>query len=300
MLGIAPAAVIAPVGTSGADSLAVPFAIDASGMVLGRQNFGISFDDSTFVQSYAVNQPSVSGALSTNDVFDGPLSGGTAFSPYLFPGLTPDVWFGQTRGAASIAGGQLGITSPPSGAAGPVNIKLIFPDGEQVFAPEFFTYSTFPEYAVLSGSGPNGGAPAQVLGYGLPLNPTGGTVRVGSNQAAITPAANSIIPFSAEPFPSTILSYTFPPGTPGLADLTVTTPNGSGTLPKSVYYAQRVSRITPRLIHFAAVLFDPKRNQSLSVGWRPHRRFFRQLRVSLSVRLRLRLKERQRNLPVWR
>jgi IPT/TIG domain len=264
--GIAPATLISPVGTSGANALAVPFAIDASGMVLGRQNYGISFDDSTFVQNYAANQPSVSGDLPTNSVFDGPLSGGTVFSPYLFPDLTPDVWFGQTRGSASVAGGQLSVTSPPSTVPGPVNIKMIFPDGEQIFAPEFFTYSTYPEYAVLSGSSPSGGAPGQVLGYGLPLGPAGGTLTVGGNQATITPPATSFIPFSAEPFPSTILSYTFPPGTPGLADLTVTTPNGGGTLPKSIFYAESVTDYSSPDT-FAAVLFDPKRNQVyLSAG----------------------------------
>lgn len=266
VLGIAPATVVSPVNISGANALAVPFAIDPSGMVLGLQNYGISFDDSTFVQNYAANQPSVSGSLPTNAVFDGPLSGGTAFSPYLFPDLTPDVWFGQTRGSASIVGSQLNVTSPPSAVPGPMNIKMIFPDGEQIFAPEFFTYSTFPEYAVFSGSSPNGGAPGQVLGYGLPVSPGGGTLTVGGNQATITPPANSFIPFSGEPFPSTILSYTFPPGTPGPADLTVTTPNGSRTLPKSIYYAKSVTDYSSPDT-FAAVLFDPKRNQVyLSAG----------------------------------
>jgi hypothetical protein len=44
-----------------------------------------------------------------------------------------------------------------------VNIKFIYPDGEQGLYPELFSYSTFPEYAVTSRSSPQGGAAAQVL-----------------------------------------------------------------------------------------------------------------------------------------
>ena len=248
------------------NGVATPFAIDSGGMILGLQIYGISFDDSTFYQNYAVNQPSVGGSLIYTSAYAGPLAGGTVSSVYVFPDLTPDVWFGQTRGSASISQQELSFISPPSTAPGPVNVKFIYPDGEQMFGAQLFSYSTFPEYAVLSGSSPSGGAPAQVIGYGLPEDPSGGTVSVGANTATITSAVGQYPPFSPEPIPSTILNYTFPQGTPGLADLMISTPIGTGTLPKSIYYAKSVTDYSSADT-FSAVLFDAKRNQVyLSAG----------------------------------
>jgi hypothetical protein len=260
-------------GGGAMSSTPTPFAIDATGMILGVQNYGISFDDSTFYQTYAVSQPNVDGGLIYTSAYAGPLAGGTNSSLYAFPSLTPDVWFGQTRGTASvsqsagsIAKSQLTFTSPPSTTPGPVNVKFIYPDGETTFAEQLFSYSTFPEYAVLSGSSPIGGAPAQVIGYGLPQDPSGGTVVVGSNVATITSAAGLNVPFSAEPIPSTVLNYTFPQGTPGWADLQISTPIGTGTLPKSIFYAKSVTDYSSTDT-FTAVLFDAKRNQVyLSAG----------------------------------
>jgi hypothetical protein len=266
VVGTAPASLTSPVSVSGADSEAVPFAIDAAGMVLGVQRYGISFEDSTFYQNYAVNQPPVSGALIDTATYAGPLAGGTVSSLYTFPDLTPDVWFGQVKGSASISRGQLSFTSPPSATPGPVNVKFIYPDGEQAFAPQLFSYSTFPQYAVMSGSGPHGGAPAQVIGYGLPQDASGGTVIVGSNTATITSTVGQYPPFSGEPFPSAILKYTFPSAAPGWADMQITTPIGTGTLPRSIFYAKSVTDYSSP-DSFTAVLVDAKRNQVyLSAG----------------------------------
>jgi hypothetical protein len=260
-------------GGGPASSTPTPFAIDATGMVLCIQNYGISFEDSTFYQNYATVQPNVSAGLIYTTAYGGPLAGGTTSTLYSFPSLTPDVWFGQTRGTASvsqgsgsIAPGELTFTSPPSTTPGPVNVKFVYPDGETAFAEQLFSYSTFPEYAVLSGSSPNGGAPGQIIGFGLPEDASGGAVTVGSNTATITTTAGPYTPFSAEPIPSTVLAYTFPAGTPGFADLTVTTPIGIGTLHKSIYYAKSVTDYSSS-DSFTAVLLDAQRNQLyLSAG----------------------------------
>ncbi len=261
ILGTAPSAPTDPVGTSGYAGTSTPFAVDSTGMLLGLQNYGISFEDSTFYQNYAVNQPGFNGTSEYIATFAGPLAGGTVSSVYSFPALTPDVWFGQTRGLASVSQqGELTFTSPPSTVPGPTNVKFIYPDGEQAFYPQLFSYSTFPEYAVVSGSGPNGGAPAQVLGYGLPQDPSGGTLTVGGSMATITTTAGQYPPLSGEPYPSTILAYTFPPGTPGWADLQITTPIGAGSLPKSIFYAKSITDYSSP-DSFTAVLVDAKRNQ---------------------------------------
>ena len=244
---------------------ATPFAVDPTGMVLGLQTYGISFDDSTFYQNYAVNQPSF-GTFSFNTTYAGPLAGGTVSSVYVFPTLTPDVWFGQTRGSVDASQNQLTFTSPPSPTPGPVNVKFIYPNGEQQLYPQFFSYSTVPQYAVTSGSGPDGGGAGHIIGYGLPQDPSGGTLMVGPNAATITTMTGQYPPFSGEPFPSTVLNYIFPPGAPGWADIKISTPIGTGTLPKSVFYAKSVTDY-PSSDSFAAVLVDEKRKQVyLSAG----------------------------------
>jgi hypothetical protein len=266
VLGTAPSAHTDPVGTSGYPGTATPFAVDPAGMVIGLQNYGISFDDSLFYQNYVANQPGFNGSSEFIATYAGPLAGGTVSSLYVFPSLTPDVWFGQTRGSANISQQELSFTSPPSTNPGPVNVKFIYPDGDQQFYPQLFSYSTFPEYAVTSGSSPNGGAPAQVLGYGLPQDPSGGTLTVGTNTATITTTAGQYPPLSGEPYPSTILAYIFPPGTPGWADMQISTPIGTGTLPKSIFYAKSVTDYSSSDT-FTAALFDAKRNQVyLSAG----------------------------------
>jgi len=269
VLGTAPAAPTEPIFTSGAAGTATPFAIDSAGIVLGLQDFGISFDDSTFYQNYVVNQPGFNGTPEYGSTLAGPLAGGTVSSLVglgSFSFLIPDVWYGQTRG--SIGGSQPNLTfiSPPSTTPGPVNVKFIYPDGTQTFYPQLFSYSTFPEYAVTSGSSPSGGAPAKVLGYGMPQDASGGTLTVGGNAGTITTTAGQYPPFSGEPFPSTLLAYTFPPGTPGWADLQISTPIGTGTLPKSVFYAKSVADYSSPDT-FTAMLVDAKRNQVyLSAG----------------------------------
>lgn len=260
VLGTAPSSFTNLQGGSGSSGTPTPFAVDSTGLVLGIQRYGISFDDSTFFQNYVLNQPDFNGTGGGFATYAGPLAGGSVSSLYSFPALTPDVWFGPTRGSASLSQGEISFTSPPSTTPGPTNVKFIYPDGEQAFYPQLFSYSTFPQFALTSGSSPDGGAPAQVLGYGLPQDPSGGTLTVGGTAATITTTAGQYPPLSGEPYPSTILAYTFPAGTPGWADLQITTPIGTGGLPKSVFYAKSVTDY-PSSDTFTAVLFDAKRNQ---------------------------------------
>ena len=260
VLGVAPAAFTDPVGSSGEAGTATPIAVDANGMVIGIQNYGISFDDSAFVQNYATNQPGFNGSSEYLATYAGPLSGETNSGLYVVSPLTPDVWFGQTRGSVSGGQQQLSITSPPSAVPGPVNIKLIYPDGTQGYYPQLFSYSTYPQYAVFSGSSPQGGAPSAVVGYGMPQSSAGGTLTVGNNAGTITTTAGQYPPLSGEPYPSTILNYNFPAGSNGFADLQIQTPIGTGSLPKSIYYAKSVTDYASPDT-FTSVLLDQTRNQ---------------------------------------
>jgi len=270
VVGIAPALPMIPVMTelSPPFYMPEPFGVDPMGIVFGIEDFGIAFDDGAFFQNLVTNEPGTPSFLQHMSPYSGPLAGGTtsggfgnAFS------LTPDVWYGANRGTAHLdSSGILTITSPIGAAPGPVNLKFLFPDGTEVFDPQFFSYGPFLQYDILSGASPAGGASGQLVGYGMPLDASGGTLSVGGVPAVITTTQTQYLPFAGTPFPSTFLAFTIPPGAPGWADLQIQTPNGNSTLPKSLFYAASVTDYASADT-FTAVLFDPGRNQLyLSAG----------------------------------
>lgn len=270
IVSIAPAMPMIPVMTelSPPYYVPIPFAVDATGMVFGLEDWGIAFDDGAFSQSYSAAQPGTPTFLQHMDPYFGPLSGGTtsggfgnAFS------ITPTVWYGANRGIAALATNTLTITSPSTSAAGPVNIKMLFPDGMEVFDPLFFSYGPYLQYPLLSGSSPEGNVPGQIVGFGMPGDDNlTGTLAVGSSGAALGPAGNNGLPFAGTPFPNKILSYTVPPGSPGWADITLTTPDGTSTVPKGLFYAQSVTDYNSP-DRFTAILYDKGRQQLyLSAG----------------------------------
>jgi hypothetical protein len=267
---VAPAMPMIPVNVelSPAYYVPIPFSVDETGMILGLQDWGIAFDDSAFTQTYSSNQPGTPTFLQHVSPYFGPLSGGTNSGGFgnVF-GITPDVWYGGNHGTASLgSSGTLTITSPPTTTPGPVNIKMLFPDGVEVFDPFFFSYGPYLQYALESGSPPQGNVSAQVVGYGMPGDNVTGTLKVGGSAAAVGPPGYYGLPFAPTPFPNKVLSYTVPPGTPGRADINLTTPDGSSTLPKAMFYAQSVTDYASSDT-FTAVLYDQTRQQLyLSAG----------------------------------
>jgi hypothetical protein len=239
----------------------VPFGVDSTGILLGIEDWGIAFDDSTYTVNLNANDPGDPTYLQHMSPYFGPLTGGTTSGGFgnAFA-VAPDIWYGSKRGKATLQQEILSITSPPSSTSGPVNLKFLFPDGTEAFDPLFFTYGSYPQYAILSGAPPGGGVPGQISGYGIPYDSSGGTVSVGGNEATITSQLGQYLPFTEEPFPTTFLNFTIPSGAPGWADISVTTPAGSGAIPKSIYYATSVTDYSiagsPN-----AVLYDPVRQQ---------------------------------------
>jgi IPT/TIG domain-containing protein len=271
LISTAPALPMIPAGTELSPSffVGIPFAVDSSGMVLERQDYGIAFDDSTFTVAFSPLTPGTPTFLQHMTPQVGPLAGGTpsggfgnAFS------LTPDVWYGANRGTASISNaGTLSITSPP-GAPGPVDVKFIFPNGIEVYDPLFFSYGPFVQYSIQSGVAPTGGSTGQIGGYGLPANSSGGSITVAGSAATITGSSPRIgsLTFGGYPFPAGTVNFTVPAGSPGFANVTVNTPAGSSTFPKGIFYAQSVIDFASA-DSFSAILYDGGRQQLyLSAG----------------------------------
>jgi hypothetical protein len=235
------------------------FGSDDSGQLFDLPISGVGFEDAAFVQNFGVNITTPPTPISISP-YSGPLSGNTQFSPYGGFQLTPDVWFNGVRGTAQVNGPTLTLTSPPASTPGPVNVKYIYPDGNQLISPLVFSYSVFPQYAITSGASPSGGVPATISGWGMPLDSSGGSVTVGGNAATITSQTTQYPPFTGQAFPTTFLNFTVPNGAPGPADIVVTTPAGTGTLHKALLYAQSVADY-PSADTLTSVLYDAGRNQ---------------------------------------
>jgi hypothetical protein len=243
-----------------------PFAVDALGLVLGIEYHGIAFDDPAAQITIPAD---VVGALTDEqhtDVYSGPLAGGTQSGEFGNAFTTaPNVYYGATEGKASVSSGELTITSPAASAAGPVDVKMLFADSDEVFDPQFFTYGTLIQDAIISGGTSQGGVAAQLDAFGLPLNPSQDTVTIGGAPGTVTSTTTQYPPFTGEQS-AMFLSYTTPAGSPGWADVTVQTPSGSGTLAKSFLFAKSVTdyAMTDSATY---VLYDSGRNQLyLSAG----------------------------------
>jgi hypothetical protein len=273
VISLAPAMPMIPVNVELSQGyyLPYPFAVDSTGMILGLEDWGIAFDDSTYAETYTASQPGTSTAFENMSPYFGPLGGGTTSSFISgVSSITPTVWYGAYVGTASnqsaLMPGLLTITSPPTSVPGPVNIKMLLPDGSEIFDPLFFSYGPYLQYALLSGAAPQGSAPAQVVGFGMPGDNVTGTLTVGGAAATLGAPGQNGLPFAGTPFPNKILSYTVPPGTPGWTDLSLTTPDGTSTLPKSFFYASSVTDYSSSDT-FTAVLYDNARQQLyLSAG----------------------------------
>jgi len=250
-----------------------PFAVDATGIIFGSADHGIAFDDSTYSVNYILG-------FNATPQFDqivtpgfGPLNVAT---PVSFPegegfGSLPDVWFGGVRGAGAALGqaGVLTVTTPPSAQPGPVNVKVIEPDGTPIFNPLVFSYGPAPMFVDGDTATPAGGVTSDIIGLGLPTNPSQIQVTIGGQSASIVSASPVTIqgPYfpNLYPYPAVDVRITLPPGT-GDQDLQITTSAGSATLSRAYHYAQNVSNFKSSDT-FQAVLLDRKRNQLyLSAG----------------------------------
>src|SRR5581483_1392493 len=165
--------------------------------------------------------------------------------------------------------GVLTVTAPPAASPGPVNVKVIQPDGTPIFNPLAFSYG--PTLMFLNGdtAAPGGGGVSDIVGIGLPTDPSQIQVTVGGKVASIVSAnvANFYgvtFPFSY-PFPAVDVKVTLPPGT-GDDDIQVRTAAGSATMSKAIHHFQNVTDY-PSSHSFQAILLDHKRNQLyLSAG----------------------------------
>ncbi|MGC2333201.1 MAG: IPT/TIG domain-containing protein [Candidatus Acidiferrales bacterium] len=243
--------------------LATPVAVDATGRIFGLISHGIVFDDATNLQNL-LSAPAVPpiGQLGPNEApLDAPFP--TTLGQESFD-VIPDVWFDNIRGTnIQLSGPLVNVTAPASPSVGIVNVKAVLPDGWFSFDPQAFSYGTEVFYLGGTASGLQGGATLDLIGHGLQAIQT---VTIGGQSASV----EGVAPYSAEtPFLLAGLDHlrvTVPSGISGPADVTVTGPSGSSTLPKGFQYLPGVTDYSSNDT-FAFALYDSTRHHVyLSAG----------------------------------
>jgi hypothetical protein len=145
----------------------------------------------------------------------------------------------------------LQVTPPKSAQTGPVNVSVSNPDGWLTIVPNGYTYGASVA-TVAPNAGPlSGGTSATVFGYGFDLDMSQIQVSVGGQPATVTHA------FGYAPG---MVTFTTPAGNSGLADITVTTSNGSVTAPRAFQYLQNVQTFVGGGA-LSQVIYDQKRQR---------------------------------------
>jgi hypothetical protein len=239
---------------------------DESEILFAIANRGVSFIDASQPGTPPAALP-IFVAAPVAQPAQGPITGATA--TLLFGqnfASTPQVKFAaQLAGTVSVSGSsQIQAVSPPSVLNGGVNLTAFFPGGWLALAPDAFSYG--PQIVeILPNAGAKiGGTAIQVYGYGFGSDPTQIAATIGGAAATIESVVNvtSIAPshgFDATyPFSLQCVTLSTPVGTPGKADVTISSAAGTATANGSFQYLQSV-QVFAKAAVYKFLLYDRQR-----------------------------------------
>lgn len=164
-----------------------------------------------------------------------------------FAGMNPSV----------VSTNVINVTPPPVSSPGPVHVTVTLPGGWTALMPDAYTYGPHILW-VNSSAGPSaGGTNVRLYGYGFQYSTNQISVRVGGQAATVRTVFLSpgISPFT---FPVHNIEFTTPPGSPGLADILITTPAGSTTMSRGFQYLN-IAQVIPVPGAISQVIYDKAR-----------------------------------------
>jgi hypothetical protein len=249
---------------------------DETQLLFGVANRGVSFIDASKPGTLPAVAP-VFAATPSVQPSEGTIVGGTAavLGGQNFE-ATAQVRFGtQNATTASVTGtSQIQTASPPSVVNGAVNLTAYFPSGWLAIAPDAFSYGAQILEILPNAGGKGGRDTVQIYGYGFGSDASKITVNIGGANAVVQKVENvatlaaSLGLDATYPFSLERITLQAPAGTPGKADVTVTSPAGTTTLANSFQYLNSVQVFAkPALYKF--LLYD-KARQRLYLGTTDH------------------------------
>jgi len=155
----------------------------------------------------------------------------------------------------------LTATAPPATNPGPISVVLTDANNDAVFLPDAYTYGPHLLRVQPSVASPQGGDQITVSAYGLGFFDLSDIhVTIGGSPAR----ASSLDSISNGLYPEQTVTVQAPPGTPGWADITLTTSNGSDTLKRGVQYLKQEANLQGGPYAFA--VYDSLRDHFYVTG----------------------------------
>lgn len=241
---------------------------DETQMLFGISNRGVTLVDAAHPGSLPATAPTFAAAPAV-EPSEGPNSGGTGVfvSGQNFES-TAQLKFGSQLAAnvqvASAA--QIQATSPANTTTGAVSVTSYFPSGWMALAPDAFSYG--PQILKILPNAGNKAAGDSVSIYGYGFGPDSGklSVKIGGLGATVQKVENvtSIAPSlgldTSFPFPLERITVVTPSGTPGAADVTVTSADGTATMARGFQFLQSV-QVYSKAGFYKFLLYDRMRQR---------------------------------------
>jgi DNA-binding beta-propeller fold protein YncE len=238
------------------------FSLDETGMLFGATLGGVGFLDLTSPTSLAeplpelvLVQPSLASlSSSTQAQLDGVgFSQGLPLN--LFIGAPPSSSQSLKTTVTPQSDNVANLSIPSGMTAGAANATLTRADGFFEVSPDAVSFGPTILRVDANAGSTAGDDPIKITGYGLSAPNT--KVLIGGKEATIM---QQIGAFPGRFFPTNVIEIRTPPGTPGLADVTVTTPSGSATVAGGFEYLSSV-QVIPVTGLLDAIAYDQQRQR---------------------------------------
>ena len=154
----------------------------------------------------------------------------------------------------------LTATAPKAGAKGSVSVVLTDSNNNPVFLPDAYTYGARLLRAIPNTVSSSGGDEVTLIGYGFGFNPKlDGNTTITVGGASVDMKKAILNSNASASYPEQAISFPAPPGVPGWADITITTPTGTDTLSRGVQYLAAQGSLAGGPFGFA--VYDSVRNK---------------------------------------
>jgi len=140
-------------------------------------------------------------------------------------------------------------TTPPAKNPGPVSVVLTDANNNTVLLPDAFTYG--PHILRVQPNAAVAGDQVTIYAYGLGFFDLS-DIRVTIGGTQVNMAGATLNSYASNDYPEQAVTVPVPPGTPGWADVVLTTSNGTDTLKRGMQYLKKEAQVTGGQYEFAA------------------------------------------------
>ncbi len=164
--------------------------------------------------------------------------------------------------SSSNGGNFLTATAPATTTSGAVSVLLTDANNNPVFLPDAYTFGPHLLRAEPGVASASGGDQVTIIGYGLGFQISDIQITVGG--APVDMKKATLNSFASTTYPEQLVNFPAPTGTPGWADITLTTSNGTDALKRGLEYLQTQANLVAGPFGFA--VYDSVRDRFYLTG----------------------------------